>query len=493
MSYEERARSFDLLREIYAGEPVDYQDRDDFTICKEQLIKLLEYIEQLDPEKLSIFTRYKNNASFKLVPDFSPVEIDAALKSTKRLLEEHILIIVENHERVDNHDLSKYQVGMCLTGAFANLFFALANFSGNQLSNVILSIKHELLLQIALQFLREETTEEIFPGDEVHFADALINIIADDFSLPRIEDAFLPQRVYEENDMLFRTYIDTHLTLTAFMETWLTKIEAPPSIVKGKAEFEKLNDFFLLLTNRAAIHQEYSKLYSMNEVMVESGDYEVALIQRDNFDIYYRCFIAKCLEEAGYLSDVCIAAEGFNLIDNGETIIKEMDNNFELLSSQEIVNLLSDDKYILSDEVYCCLAKQLDKQCLFDLYPLAVRKEFCFDVLMDSFPLQRKKLLSLYQDVKNDETKILRIIEHTFHNGVDFPQDKLHQHWDLVSEEQIIDYLRYSIINKHLAHLTFFLEESISVLKTLILEGLQIMQFVAYQDAHNLIGNYSPL
>lgn len=303
------------------GAPVKYQQQEDFEICKAQLIRLLDYIYQLNPRTLSKFASYKDNVD-KLISSHSEVNIKCTLLQAKTALEEALPYIEGNYQRLDENALERFEVSKCYSGAALNIAEMLRVFYHSSLMLFILKAKREIILQSAAEYIQKEhllLTQNgvaVF-GNEVHLAYGLFNFVAQEYGLETVDDPFISYKTIDPHEVAFKAYLISKMTLPAIIN-YITDYCAPlPDDIK----IVSLTNFFSSFLTGAENENEneneekrqfWDALYTM--------DQRFNITKKENIENLYKCYVVFKLSKFGFLNGYIARAGSKDLIFDGGRI-----------------------------------------------------------------------------------------------------------------------------------------------------------------------------
>lgn len=396
MNEEELNKLNVQLKEIYKEEPHIFPELDsespdipekDFETCKRQLLALLTYIEELNPEKLDLFSKYKANVN-KLTIESAKPDILITLRSAKTTLERSLPTILSGHEQADKAALNDLTVTLCYSGANANLEHALGYLSQKtSLSDAVHLAKRSLLFSLAKDFLGTRGLVE-YEGNEVHYANALFNYVASDYGLSEQKDLFAPdfppELLHEFRQVVVKEQLDVAAlvrVLPQFLPTLL------PVNITQLSEFETLSDFFQCLGEKKPGFEHYQLLYTDEDI-----DDVPTYVPKEGWEILIAAVIADYLEKAGYISETQITIEDKKLLNNGEHIIDASNGTFALLKDKDstyLSKILLQNPNMPVPDVWRII-KQIPTVSLLELYSSTEPKEemthirnYCFYGLLE--------------------------------------------------------------------------------------------------------------
>ncbi|KTD68638.1 ankyrin repeat-containing protein [Legionella steelei] len=442
------------LTGIYGNLPRRFQNlQDDFEPCKKQLLDLLAYIIQLNPDALQLFAKYAEKVR-DLTDKSAPPDILITLSAAKNTLEGALPNILARHKQVDKTALNSFTVSLCYSGAYINLEYALGCFIDKSfLSPILHTAKHDLVYELAKEFLISRKLVE-HVGNEVHMANALFNFVADDFGLTMYADKFAhnfsPERLLE-----FKDYLKRHFNTNAFVAKIAQLLPPlPEGSISNMSQLKKVDDFFQLLGEKTPGWDQYSLLYDDEDI-----NDEAVYIPKKNWDMFFASVIAVYLEKAGYFSGVEITVNDKKLVYAGEYVVDASTGKYSVLSDEDLLVLLNTSNSPIHP---VCLIQQMSTQGVFDLYKTIngtddksrMLKAFCFHTILNR-PHQSSEILDpLYEIISSpvdaqasnfqNPRKFLNAV---IKNGHKISQEQLNFLASKHTEQELQNFLVYVIKN----------------------------------------------
>ncbi|KTD60528.1 ankyrin repeat domain-containing protein [Legionella shakespearei] len=426
------------LTEIYGDAPRTYEQlEEDFDICKTQLLALLEYIEQLNPNALQLFAVYKERVS-ELNKNSALPDIRITLKAAKEALEKSLLAIISKHTQIDTIALNNLTTGLCYAGAYVNVEQALGYFNGtSSLSAMIHYAKKNIILDLAAAFLNEHGMVE-YEGNEVHYANALFNYVADKYGLLSQEDLFAP--TYEVDTLeAFDAYVSHHMTIPALIQHVMRLLPPLQETITQMPEFQHLTDLFQILGHEKPGLKEYMMLYDDEDI-----DDIATYVRKPNWDLLLTGVLASSMQKAGYITDVHAIIDCKSIVDTGEYIFDASNDTVTVLSQEDLLLLV--DSSDTSIEKWR-LIRQMTPESILKAYlkegQFEEIKSFLFGTLLGYAELPEVILSQLYLAVRNSgRVDQLRELSHyIFATRQQIPFDELTYLVGLLSPEEIYHYL----------------------------------------------------
>lgn len=358
MSANERQELESQLELIYGGKPRAYEQLEDFTVCKEQLLLLLNYIVSLNPEKLELFATYAQRVAL-LTETSAPPDLLITLHSAKTTLENALPAIMSRHNHIDRAALNSFTVTVCYTGANANIENALTeNFlDRSSLSVMIHMAKRDLIMQFAKQFLQEKELIEN-AGNEIHLVNSLFNYVADSCGLSMVEDKFartFPLETLSE----FQEYLEINLDVACLITKISQFLPALPTVDITTREQTEMLDNFLQALGEKAPGSQYSLLYTYDE------DSDIPTLKaKPGRDALQSCVIASYLEKASFIQGSEFFVDDFRVICSGLHFING-NGSYTLFNDEELIKILE----IPNSPIPSALVlKQISTQALANYY-----------------------------------------------------------------------------------------------------------------------------
>ena len=110
-------------KEVYTdSHEVIVYNGENFSECADQLLSLLDYIININPDKFQIIADLKDNIKSNCIDSDEVSELNkkVALKQIKSSLENSILLLKYNN-KVSKEELNQFTVNFCLSGAASNI------------------------------------------------------------------------------------------------------------------------------------------------------------------------------------------------------------------------------------------------------------------------------------------------------------------------------------------------------------------------------------
>ncbi len=305
----------DKLSAIY-GEPSALYDeqKQNFDCCKKQLIELLEYIYNLDPAKLTLFSIYRQNVENKLLIQSTENDKKITLKFAKESLEQNLLTLEQNLPNVKKSDLDASVVNLCFSGASSGIETTLRLFNNSSMELLVYNAKYNLLQQQALMFFR--TMMRDMPGSEIHYANALVNQIAPIWGVKKIPDHLAPDDIARYSQA-FLHYLKPRFNPASFLLS-LKQSLFPPKEVNNADDFEQLEHFFNIFGMKIE-RERYLPFYT--EAWDDNDN--LKLIPKENFDLLVDCFLVEHLQMQHYFDNTLISLDEITLVFSTEKFLKK--------------------------------------------------------------------------------------------------------------------------------------------------------------------------
>lgn len=470
---------------IYGDEPRTYQNLEqDFEVCKEQLIKLLDFIEKLNPQTLQLFATYKQKVS-KLTNESAPPDITITLKASKDALEHSLFSIISKHAKVDKTAVNSLTVNLCYTGAYANIEHALGYFSGaTSLAAMVQTVKHNRVLELAATFLNERNLVK-YKGNEIHMANALFNYVAHIYGLRAQEDIFAPNFEIEILEQ-FQAFVDIHFNVPALLQQIVQLLPTLPEKITQQSEFQMLTDFFQILGQKNPGLEQYQLLYDDEDI-----DDVATYVRKEHWELLHTCVIASYLEQAGYISGAHRTIGDKKLIDTGEYILDASNDIFGILSDEHLLTLFKTPNTGIDP---CRLIRQMKAESIFEVYksiePITAEqgaiKDFCFlqllrypELSIDTLNWLHFDLMVSQQDVGIEE-KQRNFAYYVFTNLHPLTHNELLYFAGKLSAKEQNFYLYHAISKDSSAHVNV-------LLPTPIQNPSEIIKYAIRSNALNVI------
>lgn len=423
------------LRSIYNTEVVNYKNVQDFDICKQQFLQLLNYITQLNPQTLEIFSAYSHMIEQNLLNTSSQENINITLKSMKESIENSLISIEENHNKFCRATFQDYIVDQCIPGAFSNMECVLEHFHHGYFSLILASAKKKLLKECIAQFVRQ-LDDKIDKNYEVHFINGLYNTLHDAYGCTaQIEP--LATKTFEERGIINRCkkFVEKKFTVSSFIQMLLTQIENPPCYtIKNSNDFSKVEDFFRLINLST---KEKNHLY-----LIDDDGY---LDPKPYFNVYLQCIIAYHLNKLGYINDIYLTVDNTILLDNGEHIVRCDDSNEYCVLEDEYLLRLIKNK---NNETSIRLIEQLSIKTLYQKLTSSEKKDLYLNAILKKSYLPNETIINLNDylcDHLNEVAFIEPFINHVFFNLYPLPIDNISKLAKKISPNKIDKYFKRAI------------------------------------------------
>lgn len=469
----------DKLTAIYGSEPHTFEKlEEDFDICKTQLLTLLDYIEQLNPNTLQLFAVYKQRVS-ELTKESAPPDIKITLKAAKEAIEKSLEAIISKNKQIDKTALNSLTTGLCYAGAYANIEQALGYFNGaTSLSAMIHYSKKSIILDLAAAFLHEHQMVE-HVGNEVHMANSLFNFVAEKYGLASQEDLFAP--TYEIDVLtVFEAYVQYHLTIPALIKKIESSLPPLKETITQMADFQSLAEFFQILGYKSPGWDQYKQLYNDEDI-----DDVPTYVRKPYGELLLAGVMVQSLTKAGYIDFADLTIGDQNLIDTTEYIFAAKDGVIEFLSDDNLLMLLHSPER--SIEAWR-LINQMSPEAIVKVYreegQFEEIRDFCFRLLMMQPQLPTDVFKQLYSAAldSGELSKLRELAHYSFAVNEPIPFDDYEELIGVLSQDEIYHYLMRAIthdIPSHIHALSFF--------QPLPLTPMQIIHLACRSNALNVI------
>lgn len=299
-SDEDRQIAQTFLSELYSKKHVIDFRGNNFEETKAQLLELLDRIIELNPQDFNVFRQYRNNLANNLHDKCSRDDLYAALDDVKKVLEIAFLTIKAQPNKVQKSTLDAYAVHACFSGAADNIKTIANKFMAKTFEEKIVQAKKELLLSLAVDYIRVqnlliiEETGESLEGDEIHLARGFFNAIAAQYGLLPIRDALIPMVIdWCALSDFCDDYVRTHFNFRNAVNCFMIEHPAPTSALS----IESIMSF---LESIGADGEDFDRLYE-REYSEKSG--EINCQPRKQIELHYEWLLFDLLVRREYLRD----------------------------------------------------------------------------------------------------------------------------------------------------------------------------------------------
>ncbi len=294
------ASADDALRQIYGTENFAYAEN--FPVAKQQLLKLLEAIFQINNDAFGVFQEYRDNLEKNLRENTATEDISTTLIHVKKALEEVFPVIKAHPQKFDKHELQQ-SVSQCLAGAAENILTIIRLFLSNSLHAKLIQAKRELIKHFALEYIKEQSLlDENDIGNEIHFAHGLFNMVASLYSLAVIKDRFIPSALLDANNIHalgFKEYVSRRISDAKVIHQLMLLSPLPDLNDNLDVAHQQIDIFLKELDSQVSVY----RLYQLDE----DGS---ALIPKKNIQLHYEWLLYDML-----LKRDCISPHTFILTD----------------------------------------------------------------------------------------------------------------------------------------------------------------------------------
>lgn len=423
------------LFDLYGGEEIaEYNDIQDFDLCKKQLLILLNRVFEIT--QIGLFKRVEKKVqnlekNSNINPNTNLNSIQIYLNRIKKSLEDHFIYIQKNHHKVDKVKLNSFIVHLCDIGAESNLMMALTYFRLNSVELLVMQSKRDFIYDAAVRFIRDnnllrENQVGEHLGDEIHYANGLLNGVADKEKIPKQIDLYIPQSNYFQKYIeSFSYYLDELKTIPNFLTIFNSNLPAPINeVLNSRLNPEKFNKGYTDLKDYMEFwgyfdfpEKEYKKIY---DVFVLEDELEIR--PKTDFEKFYSIAVALWLEERQIITGVTQEVGDLKILDDGHSILtieirgeEESEEVLRHVTIDEVVFLYFHPDLSSNVEFKKRLMDQLKIEDLLLLYTknesqadlskinLMKIKSSCLEAIFKKTSLPESALLKLESCLKNED------------------------------------------------------------------------------------------
>ena len=283
-------------KEVYTdSHEVIVYNGENFSECADQLLSLLDYIININPDKFQIIADLKDNIKSNCIDSDEVSELNkkVALKQIKSSLENSILLLKYNN-KVSKEELNQFTVNFCLSGAASNIDNMMQLFYPSKITGHLLTSLITFIKQIAIEYSRLSgmIDDNLNPGDEIHVVNGLFNLFIENFGLKKEEDDLIP---YWVNDCKedFLTYVEQCVgvdkVIDGIISLW------PIDETKSAWSHDDINKFFSYFDNinKSPDDPEVNYWEIMFDLDLDTMEY----FPKKNIDFLYKIYLINLLEK----------------------------------------------------------------------------------------------------------------------------------------------------------------------------------------------------
>tara|TARA_R110000868_G_scaffold52181_1_gene165081 strand:- start:68 stop:2527 length:2460 start_codon:yes stop_codon:yes gene_type:complete len=283
-------------KEVYTdSHEVIVYNGENFSECADQLLSLLDYIININPDKFQIIADLKDNIKSNCIDSDEVSELNkkVALKQIKSSLENSILLLKYNN-KVSKEELNQFTVNFCLSGAASNIDNMMQLFYPSKITGHLLTSLITFIKQIAIEYSRLSgmIDDNLNPGDEIHVVNGLFNLFIENLGLKKEEDDLIP---YWVNDCKedFLTYVEQCVgvdkVIDGIISLW------PIDETKSAWSHDDINKFFSYFDNinKSPDDPEVNYWEIMFDLDLDTMEY----FPKKNIDFLYKIYLINLLEK----------------------------------------------------------------------------------------------------------------------------------------------------------------------------------------------------